>query len=235
MTTNFHDDNAVAGIRACAEDRLWLQETDGAEVISVQTLENTFYREDSVAAVRLNRNHYSEMRGAAPEYGDSIPNNSCGLKNLDGTGRSQSGDNVHAKCEGTVRMKVFVRWLRFNIVGGIGIFVQFVLLFLMKRVLHFDYLAATALAVEAAVVHNFLWHERYTWADRVQPSWRRSLARLARFNLTTGGVSMVGNLALMRVMVGAGHMNYLVANGIAIVVCSLASFLVSEEWVFAEE
>src|SRR5438128_1793857 len=130
MTTNFHDDNAVAGIRACAEDRLWLQETDGAEVISVQTSENTFYRKDSVAAVRLNRNHYSEMRGAAPEYGDSIPNNSCGLKNLDGTGRSQSGDsdNVHAKCEGTVRMKVFVRWLRFNIVGGIGIFVQFVFL-----------------------------------------------------------------------------------------------------------
>jgi putative flippase GtrA len=105
----------------------------------------------------------------------------------------------------------------------------------MKSVLHLDYLAATALSVEAAVVHNFLWHERYTWADRVQGSRRRSLARLARFNLTTGGVSIVGNLALMRVIVGAGHMNYLVANGIAIVLCSLANFLVSERWVFAEE
>lgn len=64
-------------------------------------------------------------------------------------------------------------------------------------------------------------------------SWRQSLARLARFNLTTGGVSIVGNLALMPVMVGVGHMNYLVANGIAIALCSLANFLVIEEWVFA--
>jgi putative flippase GtrA len=67
-------------------------------------------------------------------------------------------------------MKMFARWLRFNFVGGIGIIVQFVFLFLMKSVLHLDYLTATASSVEAAVVHNFLRHERYTWADRVQGS-----------------------------------------------------------------
>jgi putative flippase GtrA len=118
-------------------------------------------------------------------------------------------------------------------VGAIGIVVQFVALFLLKSVLHFDYLAATALAVEAAVVHNFVWHEQFTWADRVQPSWRKSLPRFARFNLTNGAVSILGNLALMKVMVGEGHMNYLAANGIAIALCSLANFLVSEEWVFS--
>jgi len=102
----------------------------------------------------------------------------------------------------------------------------------LKGGLHLSYLPATALAVEAAVVHNFLWHERYTWADRVQPSWRKSLPRLLRFNLTTGGVSIVGNLALMRLMVGLWHVNYLVANSVAIVLCSLVNFLVSEQWVF---
>jgi putative flippase GtrA len=80
-------------------------------------------------------------------------------------------------------------------------------------------------------VHNFLWRERYTWADRVQPSWRNSLPRLLRFNLTTGGVSLLGNLVLMKLMVGLGQ-NYLIANGIAIAVCSLVNFLVSDEWVF---
>ena len=30
------------------------------------------------------------------------------------------------------------------------------------------YPLATALAVEAAILHNFLWHERWTWADRVE-------------------------------------------------------------------
>ena len=102
----------------------------------------------------------------------------------------------------------------------------------MKAEFHLGYLLATTLAVEAAVLHNFLWHERYTWADRVQPSWPTSLPRLLRFNLTNGGISIAGNLALMKVMVGVGHMNYLIANGIAIAVCSLANFLASDEWVF---
>ena len=136
-----------------------------------------------------------------------------------------------------------LRWLKFNLVGGLGIVVQFAALFLLKSVLHFNYLAATALAVEAAVLHNFVWHERFTWAERtqpvapggngMQPSWRRSLPRLLRFHLANGAVSILGNLALMKLMVGQGHMNYLVANAIAIALCSLANFLVSEQWVFA--
>ena len=128
-----------------------------------------------------------------------------------------------------------VRWLKFNAVGAIGIAVQLAVLVTLKSGFHLSYLLATALAVEAAVLHNFLWHERYTWADRVQPSWRNSLPRLLRFNLTTGAVSIAGNLALMKVMVGLGHMNYLAANGVAIMVCSLMNFLVSNEWVFREK
>jgi len=125
-----------------------------------------------------------------------------------------------------------VRWLKFNAVGALGIAVQLATLLSLKSGLHLSYLAATALAVEAAVIHNFLWHERYTWTDRVRPSWPSSLLRLFRFNLTTGAVSIAGNLALMKIMVGLGHLHFLIANGIAIAVCSLANFLVSEQWVF---
>jgi putative flippase GtrA len=124
------------------------------------------------------------------------------------------------------------RWLKFNLVGAIGIGVQFAALFLLKSVLGLDYLFATAIAVEAAVVHNFVWHEQFTWVDRVRPCWRRSLTRFLRFNLANGTVSILGNLALMRVMVGEGKMHYLVANAIAIALCSIANFAVSNEWVF---
>lgn len=143
----------------------------------------------------------------------------------------------------------FVRWLKFNFVGGIGIVVQFAALFLLKGVFHLHYLFATAVAVEAAVVHNFVWHEQFTWVDRTksdrtkpgrtksgpaQALWRRSLLRFIRFNLTTGAVSILGNLGLMKMLVGQGHMNYLLANGTAIVLCSLANFLVSDGWVFED-
>ena len=132
-----------------------------------------------------------------------------------------------------------VRWCKFNLVGGIGIAVQFAALFLLKTVFHFNYLAATAIAVEAAVVHNFFWHEHFTWADRtnsnrIPSSISRSLPRLLRFHLANGAVSILGNLALMKAMVGQGHMNYLAANALAIALCSLLNFLVSEEWVFEQ-
>jgi putative flippase GtrA len=132
-----------------------------------------------------------------------------------------------------------IRWMKFNLVGAIGIVVQLAVLFLLKNVLNFNYLWATALAVEAAVIHNFIWHERFTWADRTKldrmqaSSARSSLLRCFRFNLSNGAVSILGNLALMKLLVGFGHVNYLAANGIAIALCSLANFLVSEEWVFA--
>jgi putative flippase GtrA len=162
---------------------------------------------------------------------------------------TRSGDNLTAACRvlherdlvgrrsksARARHATTVRWLKFNLVGALGIAVQLAVLLGLKSGFRLNYLLATPLAVEAAVVHNFLWHERYTWADRVQPSWRLSLPRLLRFNLTTGGVSMAGNLALMRWMVGLGNVNYLVANSIAIAVCSLLNFLISEAWVFERE
>jgi putative flippase GtrA len=142
---------------------------------------------------------------------------------------------------------IFVRWCKFKLVGAIGIAVQFAALFLLKSGLHFNYLLATAIAVEIAVLHNFVWHERFTWADRVgletknfygvnkiALSQQPSLRRLLRFHLANGLVSIVGNLALMKVMVGFGHVNYLAANAVAIAMCSLANFIASERWVFEE-
>jgi putative flippase GtrA len=143
-------------------------------------------------------------------------------------------------CGNHVPPSTLLRWCKFNFVGGIGIGVQFAALFLLKGVLHFNYLAATAIAVEAAVVHNFVWHQHFTWSDRtksngLQPSRRRWLHRLLRFHLSNGAFSILGNLALMKVMVGEAHTNYLLANALAIIVCSLANFLMSETWVFQQE
>jgi putative flippase GtrA len=96
-------------------------------------------------------------------------------------------------------------------------------------------LPATALAVETAVIHNFLWHERFTWKDRPAVSLTQSLTRLARFNSTNGAVSIFGNLAIMRFLAVELRMNYLLASLIAITVCSLANFLLSDRLVFERD
>lgn len=122
-----------------------------------------------------------------------------------------------------------VRWLKFNAVGGIGIAVQLAVLALLKTGLGMDYRPATALAVEATVIHNFFWHERFTWVDRATES---RLGRFLKFNLTTGAFSIAGNLALMALLVGAMKLNYLTANIITIAACSLLNFVVSDRFVF---
>ena len=124
-----------------------------------------------------------------------------------------------------------VRWLKFNAVGGIGIGVRLAILTALKTGLHLNYLWATALAVEAAVVHNFLWHERFTWVDRAPGP---GFTRFLKFNLTTGVFSIVGNLALMKLLVDVMRLNYLAANLITIAACSLLSFVVSDRFVFEE-
>jgi len=141
-----------------------------------------------------------------------------------------------SEVEGSVpseaRQSLF-RWLKFNAVGGIGIVVQLAALSVFRSKL--DYLLATGLAVEIAVIHNFLWHERYTWADRPARRPVQSLVRLAKFNASNGAVSMVGNLGLMRVLVGEMKFNYVAANLIAILLCSLVNFLLSDRFVFDAE
>ena len=123
----------------------------------------------------------------------------------------------------------WIRWWKFNAVGGMGIVVQLVALTLLKSGLHLNYLVATALAVEAAVVHNFFWHERYTWADRESTS---RIIRFAKFNLSNGAISILGNVAIMRVLVGVIGLDYFVANALSIVGCSLLNFVVSDRLVF---
>ena len=127
------------------------------------------------------------------------------------------------------------RWLKFNVAGLLGVGMQLLVLAALMRYASLSYLAATPIAVEAAILHNFMWHERYTWASRRhlrnQSAWKRCL----QFNLTNGGVSLMGNLVLMKSLVERAHMPVLGANLCAIAICSGVNFLLAEYFVFAAE
>jgi putative flippase GtrA len=168
---------------------------------------------------------------------------------LCGPMKVSSDPGISQASQKIVRSSSLARWGKFNLVGAIGLGVQLATFFLFKSPLHWNYLLATGLAVEVAVLHNFIWHEHFTWADRIAPLTNKEqvhsrqklnvfrprpgfLRRLWRFHVANGAVSILGNLAMMRLLVGWGHMNYLVANMIAITVCALANFTLSDQWVF---
>ncbi len=83
--------------------------------------------------------------------------------------------------------------------GIIGVGVQLVALAILRSGLDWTIRAATIVAVECAVLHNFVWHERWTWAHRAL-DWRGIPSRLLRFNVSNGLISIVGNVVLMELL-----------------------------------
>jgi putative flippase GtrA len=128
-------------------------------------------------------------------------------------------------------MNPFIRWGKFNLVGAIGVVVQLAALALFNRLAPGHYLYATAAAIELTLLHNFVWHLYYTWCDRRDDS--ALLTQLVRFHLSNGLVSMLGNLALMRILVNEAHLPLLAANAIAILCCSIVNFCLGNNWAFA--
>jgi putative flippase GtrA len=76
-----------------------------------------------------------------------------------------------------------------------------------------------------------VWHERWTWAHR-KLDLRGLPFRLLRFNVSNGLISIVGNVILMEALAVRLHLNYLLANILAIIACSLLNYVASDKLVF---
>ncbi|MFC6644731.1 GtrA family protein [Granulicella cerasi] len=121
------------------------------------------------------------------------------------------------------------RWLRFNGVGIMGAALQLSSVALLHRFAPRHYMLESLLALEITLLHNFLWHRRWTWQN-TNASWPQSLLR---FHLTNGLVSCVGNLVLMPILVSIMRCPPVIAAAMTIIACSLINFAASERWVFA--
>lgn len=128
-------------------------------------------------------------------------------------------------------MNIFIRWWKFNVVGAMGMVLQLAALALIDRWTGGHYLYATAAAVELTLMHNFVWHLHYTWRDRRNRS--ALLPQFVRFHLSNGLVSMLGNLALMPILVQKTSIPMLCSNSIAILFCSVINFCLGNNWAFA--
>ncbi len=128
-------------------------------------------------------------------------------------------------------MNAIIRWGKFNVVGAMGMAFQLGVLALINRCAPGHYLCATAAAIELTLLHNFAWHVHFTWRDRRYGF--RVIRQLVRFHASNGLVSMLGNLILMRILVRDAHLPILMANCVAILVCSMINFLLGDRWAFA--
>lgn len=123
-----------------------------------------------------------------------------------------------------------IRWWKFNAVGMAGVVVQLAALSVLAGLWRIPYLLATALAVEIALLHNFVWHEAWTWRGLASDDrWRR----LLRFHVGSGLLSIGGNMLFTWCFRQIFGLPLLAANLAAIAVTSVVNFALASSWVFA--
>ena len=126
--------------------------------------------------------------------------------------------------------EMLVRWGKFNAVGVAGFVLQLAMLWVLTRYAGVQYLLATAVAVEISLLHNFVWHEVWTWKGlAVEDRWRR----LVRFHVANGFLSIASNVLFTWLLMQSG-LPLLVANTAAVAVTALLNFALAVRWVFQD-
>jgi putative flippase GtrA len=130
--------------------------------------------------------------------------------------------------------RLCTRFGRFNVVGLMGAALQLVLLDVLVERFGLPGVAAAPIAVETVVLHNFFWHERFTWRDQGTVRLRQRAGRLWRFHASNGLISLAGNTLLTYCLSHRLKLPSLVAAVTAIALCSPINFLAANCWVYRE-
>jgi putative flippase GtrA len=120
---------------------------------------------------------------------------------------------------------------RFAFVGAVGFVAQFGIFALLGSAFGWPPLLATAASVAVAVLHNFAWHERWTFHDGTG-SHRGWPARLMAFSATNGLASLTGNLGFMAAYKAGLGLPPLVAACLSVASTSVLNFILADRLVF---
>lgn len=123
------------------------------------------------------------------------------------------------------------RFLRYCLIGGSGVVVNLGALWLLRHDNWLGKLRAPAVAIELAILNNFLWNEIWTFRDRAQlaPQWHARLGRLLRFNLICAiGAGL--HLGLVWALAINGPWPYMATNVLAIAIVTVWNYGLNMAW-----
>ncbi len=122
-----------------------------------------------------------------------------------------------------------IRFLKFGLVGLSGVLVNEGLLWLLTENLGLYYLLSAAIAVETAIITNFILNDIWTFRDRRTPGNRSLLGRGLKFNLVSlGGLGI--NIAILWTVTEVVGISYLISNLIGIAGATLWNYTINTLW-----
>lgn len=119
----------------------------------------------------------------------------------------------------------FGRLLKFGAVGGTGVIINSTTLYVLSRWLALPLPLSSGIAVELAIVSNFFWNNRWTFACRSP-----SLTRFAKFNVASL-VGLIVNVTTVWGLTRAG-LYFLIANLVGIGAGLVVNYASSVAWVW---
>jgi putative flippase GtrA len=129
-----------------------------------------------------------------------------------------------ARWPGSLRV---IKLAKFLLVGALGVLVNSLALFVLHQLLRLPLIISSLLAVELAIVNNFIWNDRWTFSRK-----QTSVRRFLKFNvISLGGlVITTGTLWVL-----ATHLSipYLIANLVGIGLATCWNYRMSLLWAWS--
>jgi putative flippase GtrA len=123
------------------------------------------------------------------------------------------------------------RWGVFNAVASGGFIIQIAAITLLTRWWGWSPMAATALGVEMAALHNFFGHTRWTWSDVPAHGTRALFIRYLKYQLAKTA-SLGLNVAATLLLIRCAGLPVEMANVLAVLLCSVPNYFAIERLVF---
>lgn len=126
------------------------------------------------------------------------------------------------------------RFLRFGVVGVSGVAVNQGLLMFLHGSLGWPLLLSSVIAIETAILNNFLWSSVWIWRYDYGGSLWRLFQKLVQYQAATLFTSMVVNAGVLSGLVYGFSLDYRLANLAGIAAGMGVNFLAGEFWVFRD-
>ena len=123
------------------------------------------------------------------------------------------------------------RFILFTLVGGSGILVNMLALYLMKQHGQITLALASPIAIQLAIFNNYIWNRQITWTDRKIAGLKGIRNSLIRFTMVSWIAGTV-NWVLLLLLTHISHIHYLLANLMAILIASVLNYFLNDLWTF---
>jgi len=122
--------------------------------------------------------------------------------------------------------------VKFGVVGTSGVFVNQGVLVLCVEILNVDYKIGSLMAIETAIITNFLLNYNWTFGDRKNKDAKSKSITFLKFNITSFTIAFLLNWGTLVFLTEVAHIEYWISNLAGILVAAAVNFCVSNFWVF---